>query len=444
MKVPQRPVDPRILLLSLEAFFGSMFVILTRGLVVLFLLSAGLSMRDIFFLNCIAGFFSLILLSMVYRAIRTGPVKNRLIIVNLGERITWFTISLVSGYFPLLVVLYSLGWMLAFLTGIYLNILLYSCFTDREYSKLIGYRNALGAVASIFSQILSVVILAIIGGGTGYRILYVIGFLSGLASTLLIVFSPLRGEATRRRRVEEEVEVRATTMYILALLMLTSMSLLNLAWIPRLRYVLEAPDYVIVAVTMVSSLSVMGFSLVWSRLGIGRRYVVAFALMVLAPILISTAQYIPLHFIIAVIYGVSVSGINIFIGSIYGSISRHMGTIKTATLLASINSTVLLLTGLLGLLVVEPGLLLYISSILTGAGLLYSLIVIHETAVIRPDSVRLYSRIIYNASLASYNYTVILSARMLKIALTLLALLTIIGTLFIIYRILYYLYILTH
>lgn len=444
MKVPRRPADSRILPLVLEAFFGCMFVILTRGLVVLFLLSAGLVMRDVFLLNCIAGLLSLILLNVVYRAIRTGPVKNRLIVVNLGERITWFMVSLVPGYFPLLIVLYSLGWMLAFLTGIYINILLYSSFTDNEYHRLIGYRNALGAVASIFSQILSIVILAILGRDTGYRILYVLGFLSGLASTLLIVFTPLQGEATRRRRVEEEVEVRATTIYILALLMLTSMSLVNLAWIPRLRYVHEAPDYVIVAVTMVSSLSVMGFSLVWSRLGIDRRYVAAFALMALAPILISTTQYITLHFLIAVIYGVSVSGINIFIGSIYGSISRHIGTIKTAILLASINSAVLLLTGILGLVIVEPGPLLYISSILTVAGLLYSLIVVHETAVIRPDYVRLYSRIIYNASLTSYNYTVILSTKMLKVALTLLALLTIIGTLFIIYRVLYYLYVLSH
>ncbi len=427
-------------LIVVEAFFGGLFVTISRGLVIVFFTSIGLTLREIFLINGFAGLIVAIQLSLLYHYVKPGYVKNRLLLSMITERIMWYLIPYTAYNRQNLYINYISAMMASYLTSIYLNILLYSSYTGKTYDRILGYRNAFGATAGILGQIISIIILTAYPSRSVYVLLYTIAFFSGLTSTLIIYVSPVKGVVSRVSKMDVEAEIKASTTYILALLSLVAINLVSISWIPLLKTRFKLGDNYLVALTLTQSLSTITSSLWWSRLKRINTYRFSFILLSFIALMITSTRYYPLHYVLAVLYSYAITGVSMFIGISYSRISEKIGTLKASTLISSSYALSLAISGFIGAFINEYNYILLLSSFISIIALTYSLTTIHELAVIKKEYVRVYARTIYNISLTSYNFTILVARKTLDITIKLLASIILIILFYIIYRMLYYIY----
>lgn len=453
MKKPLRPpitrpisriilADPAFWLLVLECLSGGFFVVITRGLTPIYLVSLGFRLRDLLVLNAFAGLIALLASGIVYKTTRPGMVKKKLLIVHALERITWFTILFSASNIWLVVIVYSLAWTMSFMTGIYLNVMLFTGFTGEKYKNVVKYRIVAGSVSSILAQLTMMLVLAMLPSAKKYMILYGLAFLVGLVGTVLVAATPISPIVERPRKAEEEVEIEATNIFILMLSLYVATGLTSIAWVPRLMIDLNTPDYFVALLGFTQTLMSIPASIIWGRMGL-RTYRYAVIGLSITPLLILVTLIPYLHIGIAALYSFSYVGTSLFSGLAYSTIVKKLGVTRASIFLINANASAMVISGALGFIIPTPFLVFIIASAFAILGLLVALTSIPELAVVPPIYVRMYSRIIYVSSIASYNLLVLTTLETTKMVLRLLGLVMSLILLFMIYRILYYIYILT-
>ena len=435
------------LLFVLEAFSGGFYVIISRGVTPIFLVASGYVLRDLLLLNVFAGLLSLLVAlflyrSMAYRVARRN-IKARIIAAMLIERVFWFTIPWgVGGDY--LVVLYALALASTIPTGVYLNIAFFTFFDEQRYRRLIAYRTMASSIASIVGQVIMITILAVGEPPWKYITLYTIAFSVGLISIALVSLAPLqRIELRIVERVEEEAEIHAGNIYLLLVALLASANLLSISWIPRLMRDLGAPDYFAASIGFIQTITNIFASMFWVRKRI-TSYRYAIILLATIPVLVSITPLPLAHLGIAVLYSFAFVGTNFYAGITYASIVKRLGAPKASILLSSASALAIVLAGLVGYLLVFSTLLVFLAaSVFSLIGLTIALTALPELAILPPSYTRLYSRVLYQSSITSYHFVLFTVSETARATLKFTILVVGVIILFIIYRTLYYLVILT-
>ncbi len=447
--VRRKPADLAFTLLALEGFFGGFYVAVSRGVTPVFLVYMGYDLRNLLLLNAFAGTLGLVAAVALYRHVgrRGAALKGRMLAAMAVERALWFSIPWVAGPAVPTALVYGLAFASTIPTGIYMSAAFLKGFEERRYRRLMAYRVMLSSAAAVLGQGLTVTVLAFGEGMWKYVTLYIAAFAVSLVSLLLVGAAPIRSIVVRAEeavvRGEEEVEAEASNTYILFVMVLSSTSLLSIAWVPHVMRDLGAPDYLAAMIGFMQTLTNIFASWFWAERSF-RTYRYAFLLLASVPILVYLTPYPLAQVGIAVLYGFSLVGANLFTSFAYSRVVKHLGVIRAATLLTSAYALALTVASLVGYALVFNTALVFAAATAFSVGALaVGLTTLKELAVIPPSHVRLYARILYHSSVASYNYVMMAAESSVKAALKTAALIAVLAILFIIYKTLYYLVILT-
>ncbi len=437
------------LLFVFEAFISSFYIVITRGLTPIFLVSIGFGLREILLLNVVAYVCALGVAGLIKRVSESlrGRLKIYILFSHALERVLWGTIPFLATISKLLMCIdYVLAVSMTIPTTTLLYALFYSRFDERGLRSLLSRRGAFGAVSNILGQIMVVSVLISVESPLKYLRLYSTAMMVGLSATLLLAVSPLPGTVGRvRRRNVEEANVKIVDVFVFLALLLSSGSLLGIAWAPYLMTSLGAPDYMAASLGLVQTISTMLSSLFWG----GRPYRVyklAIMLSSLVPLSVMMLENPFMHLGIVAVYAFSYTGSNFLASLIYGSMSREESDpLQASTALASAASLAQVIGSSAALLVCgETRLLFLVASVLSLFATVVALTTIPEVAVVREENVRLYSRILYNMSVSSYHFTIFTLRSAAVLAVKLLGITAVGVLLYIIYRTLYYVTIILH
>ncbi len=435
------------ILLSLEAVFGGFYLSVSRAVTPIFFVSqVGLGLKELMAFNAVAGGIALTVSGILYGFLKRkeAGVKWRLVTALFVERLMWFLIPVMAwGEVPLALT-YGLAIAASVPSGIFLYSVFLTFFEERVYRKLIAFRTMGSSAASIIGQLTVLTVLAFGSGSMKYWLLYLIAFSVSLVSILLVLLSPLSGVRIRRpSSVEEESDVEAVNTFLLLMLLLTGANLLSISWVPRLIKGLGSPDYFPALISFTQTLTAIGASLFWSGRSL-RAHRYAILLLALTPPLVYGIYVPEAHVGIAALYSFSFIGANLYVSAAYSRVVKGLGVLKASTLLTSGNSAALLIGSLLGYALSYSEVAVFAAASATVASALaIALTTVQELAVVPKHYSKLYSKILYTSSLAGYNFIVITAEKTAKTTLRVTALLITLGILFIIYRTLYYIILLS-
>ncbi|OYT38002.1 MAG: hypothetical protein B6U89_06490 [Desulfurococcales archaeon ex4484_58] len=431
-------------IMALEAFFGGFYVTVTRSITPLYFIKLGYHIGDLLLLNGFAGLASLLIAFYLRKyTMYTGDIKKHLLFSHISERILWFSIPFLASNKLNAVMIYSLAVLSSIPTSFFLNTSFYTLFNEEEYKKLITYRGVLASTASVLGQLIVILTLAFITSIYKYIMLYALAFIIGIiASILLFLVKNIVIYETLTAR-EEEIEIKATNIYLLLIMLFSASNLLMIAWTPRLVNDLKAPDYLAASLGLVQIITSIFASMFWRNrsYGIYRSAIIGLGI---TPFIVYTTLNPYLHLGIAILYSFSLVGTNFYASIAYASIIKKLGAPRAGLLLTSSNAFSLMIAGYVGYLVATQPLLVFIlSSILGFLGLAIGLIVLPELAVVPPEYTKIYSRILYSTSISSYSFILFTMTETISITLKLIGLTIGLLSLFIIYRMIYYIIVLT-
>ncbi len=428
-----------------EAFFGGFYVTITRGLTPIFLVSNGYDVHDLLLLNGFAGLASL-LISYVLRVFTeySGDIRKYLLIAHVSERILWFSIPFVAWNRDYVTIIYSAAVLATVPTGFLLNTSFLTLFDKREYGRLLSYRGVLGSVASVLAQLIMVFTLAFMTESYKYIMLFMIALGVGLVSSILLLFTgPITIEKLELPRGEEEIMIKATNIYVMLLMLFTSANLLGIAWTPRLMRDLNAPDYFVALIGFSQIVTSIFANIFWRNRSIAM-YRLAIVGLGITPLLVYLVTNPYPHIGLAVLYSFTSIGTNFYASLAYAGIIKKFGAPRASLLLTSANAFALMIAGFTGYWISYNVFYVFmLASIFGFAGLAIGLTALPELAVIPRDHVKLYSRILYTTSLSGYNFVLFTMGETINITIKLIGLGVSFIFLFIIYRVIYYIIVLT-
>ena len=427
-------------LLVLEGAFGGFYITTSRSITPIFLITYGFTLSDLLTLNTFAGLASLLMVYVLYHYFKPKGVKVKLAVALLIERIFWFLIPWFVNERTLITLAYAIAVASPLFPSTLINLISLAYFGEEEYRKLVSYRIVASSVASISAQILLVFTLFVGRGFWKFAMLYATAFLVGLVSVaiaLLIRVGGISLNALTAMKIEE-AEIKASTMYLLQVLLLASTNLLGIAWIPRLMIDFNTPDYFAALIGLIQMLSSAFASVFWLRRKIAS-YRYAITLLSLAPLMVYFVKEPYLHLGIAVLYSFSLVGTNLYVSAGFAHIVRRLGVVRASALLSSANALAMILGTTIGNAVSSYRALVFTTASIFGLiGLVIAFTAIPEFAITSPTHTKLYARILHALSITSYNYVMFSIIETAKTALKLIGLTITMIILFIIYRMLYY------
>ena len=360
------------------------------------------------------------------------------------ERIFWFLIPWFIDNRLLVTLIYASAIASTIPSNVFMYTVFFTCFEEQRYRRLVAYRTMAGAIASIVAQIVVVSTLAVGEGLWKYIVLYIIAFSIGSVSPMLIVLAPIHRVVFEAiRRSEEEAEIEASNIYLLLVFLLASTNLLGVSWIPRLMKDLGAPDYLAASIGFVQTLTNIFASVFWSHRNVPS-YRYAILLLSSTPLMVYFTTIPYMHLGIAVIYSFSLIGANFYASIGFANLVKKLGVARASVLLSSANALAMVIGGIVGyLLVFSPVLVFMAASIFSLMGLVIALIALPELAIVPPNYTRLYARMLYTSSITSYNFIMFAVSETAKTVLRFTGLVVGVVILYIIYRTLYYIVVLT-
>ncbi len=431
---------------SAEAFVSGFYIAVTRSITPIFLVANGYKLVSILSINIVAGFISLLLGLLLYKYGSRSLSKLRLLSVHILERILWFLIPLTLNSKLLLALVYGLAVASTLPTSIYMQTTFLTSFDKVSYRKIVSVRSALGAFSSILGQTFIILTLVTNVSGSKYLSLYEVAFIVGVLSSVIVAFTPNRvfkNSTAMVRNGSLDAETKATNSFILLVTIMSSYLLLNIAWIPRVMSDLKAPDYMAASIGFAQTVASIGSSFFWLNRNI-KTYRLALALLASTPLLVYFTAQPELHIILALVYGFSVIGVNMYAARVYSDLVSEIGVFRAGILLASTNSFALTLASIIGYLASASSSMVFLASAFLGTiGLGIALMGHPEFAIVPKNYVQLYSRIMYQTGILSYNLALYAMTESAKVSLRIVGLSLMLMLLFIIYKTIYYIIIMT-
>jgi len=439
------PIKSVYYALILESFISGFYVVITRSLAPIFFAVYGLSIAQILYVNIVANAAALAMVLAIYNYSNifvAGRTKLKLTLVHGVERVCWALIPVSAFYAPqYLLLTYTLAVMVTAPTSIMINLTIISSLEPQVVKKTFAYRNAMGAVSSILGQIVMVSTLATLPGRAKYLYLYLLASGVGLIATMVVAIASLRNIEKVFEEAEEEALVRASSTFIFFTLLLAASSILGVVWGPHLIEDLHSPAYIAALIGLVQTITNIAASLYW-RSKPYNVYRYAIMLTGATPLLVAFVTNPYAHLAIAALYAFTNTGAN-FLGSfIFADASRKLGIFRSSVLLTGawyLSQIVGLAPCYIALsLGASPTIIFMMCAAFITLSSFVAFATIPEVALVRPATLYMYSRSLYQVSIASYSFIMFSLRSYVAFALKLLALTLAILLLFIIYRALYY------
>ena len=425
-------------ILVFEALLAGVYTSLTRGLFVVYLVSMGYAVEGISFVVMASSASSALLGGLLYRrpSFITARSKPKLIFFHAFERITWMLIPLVRNIL-FLSVLYSAYMISSFLISSLIAFAIYGSLEEEDIRDVTGKRSAASGVSSILGFALGAFLLGLLPPDEKFAVIFPLGSLIGLVSTLLVSLLDLSHleEMSPTSGVEQPERVFSTSIFFVVFL--ASGNFGGIIWSPYVIKRLGGPDFIPALMSLSGSLSSITASLFWKKRSFTALRV-GLLLNALGPPMIWLTPHPILHIPINIYTSFTYTAGN-FIGSfLFARYKEWFGAVKSSVLLGLIGSIAQLVASPLGMLVGEDYLLGFtIMSTLKVLANLLALLTIPEVAAVPEDVARTYSRILYSSSLTGYKFTFEVSRETILTTLRLILFSTIIIALYIIYRVLW-------
>ncbi len=412
-------------LLSFEAFFGSFYVAVSRGLFVPMLAYSGYLLDRVSTITFFAAVLNVVISYLIYYnpVIVSRNAKAKLLLFHIIERVIWTSLPFMLYSPDLLTITYGLAQSITIPVGVLLNVAMLDVFKDEEFVEISVLRSAVASAASLIGSLFTIYITILLDPPQSYYVAYVVSGLVGLLASFSLIPYSMSRDFTEEgiKKIPEEIEIRKVNTFLMLVLMLSGGNLLGLAW-PQTLKLLGAPLYVTIALNLAGNIGGIVGPYLWRGY---RSYVIAIAINTIfsASIPLITIPYG--HIVISAILSATFIGANLIASSIYSRYVESLGIVRASTFLTSSNAVGLLTASLIGKYMPQNPFLIYgLAASLKALALLVVLIAIPETAVVPTKTAYGYGKLIYTASVLGYTFTVETSLKIFKIFLQVLALTT--------------------
>jgi len=425
-------------LLVAESLFAGMYIALTRGLFLIFLVAVGQDVKGISFVILFSSFFSAVVGLILYKRPKflVKKVKQKLCIFHFLERVTWVFIPLTSNLF-LISFLYSLCIIFSSFISTFLTFTIYGLLPEESIKKVTSRRTAAGNISSIIGFALGIFLLAFLQAEGKFIYIFFLGALIGILSTISVLFidlSKLEG-AEIPSGVKEPEKIFSTSMFFV--IFLFAGNILAIVWTPFLMVELSSPEYLVAFLNLAGTLSSIAASLFWGKRSL-KILRTGLILNILSPILILTIP-IPLHHVGISIYNSFAFTAANFLGFfLFARYNEWFGAVKSSTLIIVIGNIAQFMAAVLGMIVGANYLVSFLLIIaLYVCSVALAVVTVPEIALVPEDLARTYSRVLYRNSVFGYRVAVEISKETIFMIFRLIALTIVFSALYLIYRILW-------
>ncbi|MEO3993853.1 MAG: hypothetical protein QN229_06095 [Desulfurococcaceae archaeon TW002] len=411
------------ILMSMEAFFGGLYVAVTRGLFVPMLTYSGYTLNTLSQITFFAALMNVILSYLIYNypSLLAKNVKMKLLIVHGLERLLFALLPFLIGIPDLLIIVYGIALTVTIPVGVLLNVALLNVFVQEEFVEISILRAALGAASSLLGSIYTIFVTAFIEAPASYYVAYISSSVVGLFATAALIYYDVPKEfGEPGRTVEiEEVKIRKVNTFLMLILMMSGGNLIGLAW-PQLLKTMNSPLYVTMALNLAGNFGGIVGPYLWRGY---RAYVLAIAINIaftsVIPFLVNPLT----HVLVSAVLSATFIGANLIASAIYSKYVESLGIIKASTFLTSSSAVGLLIASVLGRYLPDAPLLVFgLATLLKLLALFVCVLAIPETAVVPPRTAYGYGKLIYLISIIGYTFTVETSKRVFKLFIQLVAL----------------------
>jgi hypothetical protein len=422
-------------ILVVEAFFGSLYVTVTRGLFIVMLSYSGYEMSSISMVSLFSAVLGVLISYLLYykQSIIYGRFKSKMVTVHGAERLLWMSLPFFVWNREITTLLYSLSMAITVPVGVFISSAMMALFKGEELDDLNAKRNVASAAASLLAGIFMTISLALLPAPESYYISYVSAGLLGLSSTFAV--SMLRIQRLEEEKVlalHEEDRIKLSTTFIFLIIMFTGSNMLGIAWIPYIKGI-GAPSYIAALMNLVGSIGgIIGPYLFRSyrhhRVAISAN---AFATLSVPFILVPIAHPV-LSFVTSATF-VSVSLLSMLV---YSSYVENLGIARASVLLTASSFIGLVMASLLGLFL-QPFMLLILAGLSKILAALIVAFAVPETAVVPREVAMGYARLIHSVSTAGYMTIAVISRQAIATALKIFAFSFLLILVYFIYRLLF-------
>ncbi|MCS7125316.1 MAG: hypothetical protein NZ929_00155 [Aigarchaeota archaeon] len=422
-----------------EIAFYSIYLIMTRNIFVLYLVSIELDMFMISTIVFLSTLISTIISIVVHKhpRILISNINEKFILTHALEKILFIPIGFTSN--PIAItILYGAVNITSIFSTIYTNLAIYGLFEEADIKDVIAKRTITANITNILGYILTMFLIYSLPSNVKFQTIYTLGGLIGVLSTISIL--PINLKNVMKAKILEQVSsperLFTTSYYFITLL--TSSNLLGLVWTPFLIRALKSPDYIVIAVNFAGSIAGIFSSIFWAKTSL-KKLRISLGLASLTPILCIITHYPILHIGISAYGGFTFVGAN-FLGSfLFARYKNWLGVLRVSTLMSLITNLSQLLATPFGLLFQEDYTLLFLASaVVRLLSITVAYLTIVEVAIVSEEDARTYSQILYRNSLWGYILVTDVVKESIMITLKVLAIITIFLLLFIVYRFLFF------
>ena len=428
------------LLLVLEIAFAGVYLALTRNLLVIYLASLGFNVSQISLMLVASTVLSSIISVILYKfpEFVTRRVKLKFMVFHASERIFWIPIVLFKDMIAISF-FYAIINLSSTILGSFMNLLIYASFDETGVRDVTAKRTAAYNVMNILGSVAAIVLLAALPPGEKFIIIFTLGSLVGLLSTLMLVFMDMRHleGAKIPKAMESPEQMFSISSFFLAFLI--SGNLLGIFWAPYLMNVLKAPDYVAASMNFAATISSIVGSLLWAKRSL-RTFRIALGMSMLTPI---AAFLIPIptaHIGISAFNGFMGTGAGFLGNFLFARYLKKFGAVRSSLMMTLLSNLSQLMATPFGIFFGQQYLILFaLVMILIAVSMILAFLTIPEVAVVPEDSARTYSYLLYTSSLMGYSMAVETTKETILMSFRLLALAAALILIYIVYRFAFFL-----
>lgn len=428
------------LLLVLEIAFAGLYLSLTRNIFVIYLTSMGFDVSGISLIFVIATFISSMVSIILYRfpSFVVRRVKVKFLMFHACERIFWIPIVFFGDLLSI-AFLYAVINISSTFLGSFMNLLIYSSFDEAGIRNVTAKRTAAYNVTSIIGSVAAIALLAALPPDLKFVIIFVVGALVGLLSTLMLALADMKHieGAEIPKVVQRPEQMFSISSFFLAFLV--SGNLLGIFWAPYLMNVLNAPDYVAAAMNFAATISSILGSLLWAKRSL-KTFRIALGMSMLTPLAAFLISIPVAHVGISAFNGLMGTGASFLGNFLFARYLKEFGAVRSSIMMAVLGNLSQLLATPFGIFLGQRYMILFASVMaMILISIVLAFLTIPEVAVVPEHAARTYSYLIYSSSLIGYSYAVETSKETIFLSLRLLALAAILILLYILYRFLFFL-----
>ncbi len=175
-------------LLSFEAFFGSFYVSVSRGLFVPMLAYFGYLLDRVSTITFFAAVLNVVISYLIYYnpAVVSRNAKAKLLLFHIIERVIWTSLPFMLYSPDLLTITYGLAQSITIPVGVLLNVAMLDVFKDEEFVEISVLRSAVASAASLIGSLFTIYITILLDPPQSYYVSNVVSGLVGLLTASLI------------------------------------------------------------------------------------------------------------------------------------------------------------------------------------------------------------------------------------------------------------------